>query len=182
MTLAFEYFLGPEHEMAHLLDEPHLCLFCGQLVRCFVQNYQYGCASCLKEGRFTFWHDTEIGLLEDGHLSTFYRHHIPIPPDFSQEAVVLLERTPQFISWQQAHWLVHCNDFMIYLGEWRPKDFSRFASDGNGRALFVQLTQQPEIWDTAIVDGKPEPDSWYISFYGFRCRHCGIYRGYYDLP
>jgi len=44
------------------------------------------------------------------------------------------------VTWQQELWLTHCNDFMIYKGTWEPKDFIANRKSGNGKALFLEMT------------------------------------------
>jgi hypothetical protein len=101
-----------------------------------------GCFGCLRAGRFEFWHDTEIGVLDENGLTHVYNHNQPPPVDFPASALVGLRRTPQIVTWQQEVWLTHCNDFMVYLGTWEPKDFYANSPGGDGRALFLDMTDK----------------------------------------
>ena len=73
---------------------------------------------------------------------------------------------------------------MVYLGEWKPKDFNDNASDGDGRRLFLEMTDEKwdHLWDAATPAGEAKPKAWYASYYAFRCRHCGKLRGNWDCP
>jgi len=86
------------------------------------------------------------------------------------------------ITWQQELWLVHCNDFMTYLGTWEPADFYANAEAGDGRSLFFEMTE-PEyqhLWDASIREGENRLESWQAEYYAFRCNHCGKLRGNWD--
>jgi uncharacterized protein CbrC (UPF0167 family) len=141
-----------------------------------------GCFTCLRQGRFEFWHDTEIGLLDENGLTHFYNHNKPPPPDFPETALVELRRTPQIVTWQQELWLTHCNDFMAYLRTWEPKDFYAHAPDSDGRSLFLQMTEGDynHLWDSSLPKGADRLNSWHASYYAFRCLHCGKLRGTWD--
>src|SRR5215831_13711048 len=97
----FRYFCGPQHEMSALVEGDASCSLCGQRSRCFRLEYALctslasdakesaiGCFECLRKGRFEFWHDTEIGLLDENGLTHVYNHNQPPPPDFPQSALV----------------------------------------------------------------------------------------------
>jgi uncharacterized protein CbrC (UPF0167 family) len=141
-----------------------------------------GCYSCLRSGRFEFWHDTEIGLLDENGLSHVYNHNKAVPDGFPTAAMVELRRTPQVVTWQQELWLTHCNDFMQYIGTWEPKDFYANATNGDGRALFFEMTDDDyrHLWDASLTPGRSRLDSWYATYYTFHCLHCGKLRGNWD--
>lgn len=179
--------------MSHF-EEIKACSLCGARGPCFSLEYAWsselpeleragkaGCATCLQAGRFEFWHDTEIGMLSETGLQHVYKHNQEPPPDFSTLALVELRRTPQIVTWQQELWLTHCRDFMIYQGTWEPADFIANAGDGDGRRLFLQMTDEyPELWDEATLEGEQHPASWHATYYVFRCGHCGVLRGNWD--
>lgn len=152
---------------------------------------RHGCYDCLRSGRFEFTHATEVGfLLSPDSISPFEDDgEPPLPPaSFPQSAIVELRRTPRFPIWQdeeRSPWLVHCNDFMVYLGTWAPADFLRHAANGDGRGPFLEMTrpEQAGLWDFAAQDREEEhPSDWYATYYAFRCRHCGKLRGQWDNP
>jgi uncharacterized protein CbrC (UPF0167 family) len=195
----FKYHRGPLAEMCDLEPAPQACDLCGERRPCFRlggatlttprtgPKLSVGCVACLKSGRFYFGHDTEAGLTDGARLRREYDRHrrVAIPP----QAVIELGRTPGYPTWQQSPWLVHCDDFMAYLGEWKPADFHRSAPEGDGRALFIAMTDGDnarEFWDgaTAGSDGlaNDAPESWAVTYYAFRCLHCDVLRGNYDYP
>jgi uncharacterized protein CbrC (UPF0167 family) len=193
-NMGFEYFQGPTADMSGLRQDECVCSLCGETGQCFELDYaicpelgeekegKFGCFACLRAGRFEFWHDTDIGLLDENGLTRVYSHNQPAPPGFPDTALVALRRTPQFVTWQQELWLTHCNDFMVYQGTWKPQDFYRNAPDGDGRALFLKMTDHyPNLWDDSLLlKGETQLSSWHATYYVFRCRHCGTLKGNWD--
>lgn len=150
MPIEFRYFRGPEDDM-YLLPYIRTCSLCGQPGRCFALDGlnslelsheelqgKIGCCDCLRQGRFRFNHDTEVGLITDDGLVCFddpsdtlrrvfvvandgeaVADSIPLisppKPHISEEATAELRRTPSFSTWQDIPWAVHCNDFMAYV-------------------------------------------------------------------
>lgn len=194
MDLVFEYFAGPPKDMYGLCKGDRECALCRRIGPCFeldcalvfdmpdgVAEGRVGCSECLKTGRFIFGHGTDIGWLDQHGLTRRYRSEHPVPPDFSQAALVTLTRTPQVDTTQEERWLTHCNDFMVYLGRWEPSDFCAHAKDGDGRALFLEMTElYPNLWDDAASHGQESWEDWGARYYAFRCRHCGAFRGNWD--
>jgi uncharacterized protein CbrC (UPF0167 family) len=190
----FKYFRGPQGDMAGLCLEPTGCIFCGRVGPCFrlgaaicptldqaQKENAHGCFSCLKAGRFQCWHDTEIGVLDESGLTHIYNHNKKPPSDFPRTALVELRKTPQIVTWQQELWLIHCNDFMAYVGTWTPEDFYKNAPDGDGRSLFLRMTDRyNHLWDSSLREGEERLASWRATYYAFRCLHCGELRGNWD--
>lgn len=190
----FRYFCGPHTDMSLAKGDGH-CSLCGQRGPLFeledahcpslapdAKESALGCFECLQKGLFEFWHDTEIGLLDEDGLTHFYNDHNPPPPDFPASALVELRRTPQIVTWQQESWLTHCNDFMAYIGTWEPEDFYANAPSGDGRALFLEMTNNNNLWDKSLQAEAERLENWYATFYAFRCLHCGKLRGNWDCP
>lgn len=208
--MKFTYFEGPQDEMGGFRGTEVPCDLCGKTTACFSLDFadceelfptggrlssdqrqgKLGCYDCLCIGRFEFSHTTEVGtLLSPRFLQQYPDLDLPLPPvEFPKSAITQLRRTPTYISWQgeeSSPWLVHCGDFMVYLGSWQPADFLRNAPNGDGRALFIEMTdpEQCELWDAAARDrGEEHPSDWYAAYYAFRCRHCGKLRGQWDMP
>ena len=110
-----------------------------------------------------------------------YNHNKTPPFDFPTAALIELRRTPQIVTWQQELWLIHCNDFMAYIDTWQPKDFYAHADDGNGRALFLEMTDRyNHIWDSSLRGDADRLEEWYVTYYAFLCLHCGKLRGNWD--
>jgi uncharacterized protein CbrC (UPF0167 family) len=192
---AFRYFLGPTNEMSGWVDRPVRCSFCGATCPGFSLAgatcpslatgsvaSAHGCASCLRAGRFEFWHDTEVGLLTEHGLEKMYKDQRAPSPTLRAESLLELRRTPQIVTWQQEKWLTHCDDFMPYLGTWRPLDFAQNAPDADARAMFLRMTREPRqrpLWDKMSI--KPTDSEWAVTYYVFRCVHCNELAGYYDF-
>ena len=195
--MVFRYFSGPQKDMAAIAGDGIECSLCGSIGPCFYLEHAFcpelsdgqktsavGCHSCLRARRFEFWHDTEIGLLGENGLTHFYNHNQPPPPNFPAAALSELRLTPRFTTWQQGIWLVHCNDFMNFLGTWEPQDFYANDPAGDGRALFCEMTDMAgrHLWDEALPQGAQRLEAWYAAYYAFRCLHCGKLRGNWDCP
>jgi uncharacterized protein CbrC (UPF0167 family) len=194
--MEFRYFKGPPQDMSQLLDGAHTCSICGSKGNaCFSLDYtitdifpddvkdgKIGCLKCLREGKFEFWHDTEFGMLDEKGFTKVYNHNMDNPPDIEDEKKTELKRTPQIVTWQQELWLTHCNDFMIYRGTWEPADFYRNSKNGDGRELFLEMTNHDlnHLWDESLEEGEIRLKSWYATYYAFECGHCGKLRGNWD--
>ena len=193
--MSFKYFQGPMKDMAFFREEPSACTLCGAVRPGFALDYALcpalptdmkergrGCYDCLRAGRFEFWHDTEVGLLDERGLTKEYRDHRLPCSGFPEEARIELRRTPQIVTWQQERWLTHCDDFMAYIGTWGPGDFYANAEGGDGRALFRAMTDADlgHLWEASLPAGKERLESWYATYYTFKCLHCGRYRGNWD--
>ncbi len=193
--MQFKYFKGPFDEMSGMIDGVSVCSICGTESHCFELDYsitqefsnddkegKVGCVECLRNGRFEFWHDTEFGLLDENGLSKMYKHNIANPPLIDQSNLVELRRTPQILTWQQELWLTHCNDFMIYKGTWTPLDFYANSRDGDGKQLFMEMTddEYKNLWDDSLEEGQTQLEEWYPTYYVFECAHCSKLRGNWD--
>jgi uncharacterized protein CbrC (UPF0167 family) len=191
--MRFEYFQGPISDMAMLCKEEKKCSICNSTGNCFelgtaiIQSEEaseagYGCMECLSNGKFEFWHDTDIGVLDEKGLSKAYKHNQPPPSNFPEAALVALRRTPQIATWQQELWLSHCNDFMAYQGTWQPEDFFKQSANGDGHALFIKMTDKEytHLWESSLPNGETVLKAWHATYYTFKCRHCGKLRGNWD--
>jgi len=207
--MSFRYFHAPESEMAGLLDGTHTCGLCGVTARCF--NLQRalgskrllpatrGCMTCLQNGRFGFFHVTEVGYLDENGLTWYGEPPMtparvfiasaagvqaqPCTPEPvavsppSEEAIEELRRTPQFSTWNEVSWPVHCRDFMTFLGSWQPTDVAKHADleKMSSRDFFNTMVEPEErdLWR--------QTEEWGMNFLAFRCTACRQYRGIIDL-
>lgn len=191
----FHYFRGPSQDMDHYEPDEGLCAFCGALGPGFrldgaickdlpeeEQVEAIGCPSCLRSGRFGFWHETEVGSLDETGLIARGPHHPPPSGSFPISALAELRRTPPIACHRQELWLVHCYDFMAYLGTWRPEEFAAHDPDRDGGRLFREMTEpaKQHLWNEQRPPSDSAPGSWDATYYAFRCLHCGKLRGYWD--
>ena len=122
-----------------------------------------------------------IGVLDENGLRHVYKHNKHPPLGFPKASLAELRCTPRIVTWQQELWLTHCNDYMVYVGTWEPKDFYANASDGDGRSLFLRMTDvYNHLWDSSLPKGEERLVSWHATYYAFRCLHCGMLRGNWD--
>jgi uncharacterized protein CbrC (UPF0167 family) len=180
LLMKFRYFEGPETEMHGLLEEPAECSFCGREDRCFEiqDSLEIGCLQCLREGRFGFFHVTEAGYIIEGKLIHSIDDELPETADpedgVSPESVQELWRTPDFPTWNEVEWPVHCRDFMVFLGEWKPADFKQSAGTAASatapRDLFLAMTDPSchGLWPE-----DKDPEDWWVTCFAFRCPVCG---------
>ena len=161
-----------------------------------------GCVACLRTGRFGFFHITEIGYLDEGGITWYSDDEpegharifavdsagtaAPIPTQVgastrvtvSPEAIDDLRRTPDFPTWNEVAWPVHCSDFMVYLGTWQPPDVRAAAGarQHEPRDLFAEMTDAAEdrLW-------SDDAQQWAFAFHVFRCGSCSVLRGAVDL-
>jgi uncharacterized protein CbrC (UPF0167 family) len=197
--MQFDYFHALESDMEGLAAEPGPCRYCNQRLPCIVSETSdgettYACLACLRDGRWTARHDTELGWTEGDGFQRIVNpedvwkgkplrtvHEAP-PAAFCPQAIQSLCRTPRFKTIQHYVWLVHCNDFMAYIGRWEPDDFVRNAPDGDARAFCESMLWdwQSDTWDQYAGQNET-PESWYGGwFHVFRCRHCQKHRGYLE--
>ncbi len=184
----FRYFQAPRAQMSGLARRDVTCSFCDVAGEGFTvdeRTSKYGCFACLAQGRFGFFHDTEVGLLlGEGQLESFYDHNEPPPDGFSSRALIELYHTPQFVSIQQAVWLTHCDDFMAYIGTWLPRDFAAASPVGDARSQFIAMARTSDAartWDTCVQEDVELPDEWVLGYYAFRCLHCNTLAGNWDF-
>ena len=182
--------------MGDLLTERNTCSICGkEHAFCFMLDFsitdkfttkekegKIGCYDCLRNGEFGFWHDTEFGFLDENGLRKVRGRNYDNTLEISANSLSELRRTPQIVTYQQEMWLTHCNDFMVYVGTWTPKDFNLNSPTGNGKDLFLELTDKElsHLWDESLQEGQMMLEEWYPTYYMFKCRHCDKLRGYWD--
>ena len=149
-----------------------------------------GCFNCLRAGRFGFGHDTAAGYLHEGRLiatekeprRTFVvasdgivRTGASVQPKVAfsatQEAILDLWRTPCFSTWNEVAWPIHCQEFMTFLGEWKP---ARFTS----RDQFLQMTDRT-FW-VLWPPNEPAPSDWSVNYCAFGCSVCDRLTGIVD--
>ncbi len=193
--MTFKYFQGPLDDMSDVILDKSVCSICGKTDFCFDLSYaitakfdekekegKIGCRNCLSEGRFEFWHDTEWGLLDEDGLKKVYLHNQQNPPAVGVEILTELRRTPRIATCQNEIWLTHCADFMIYKGTWEPSDFYANSKEGDGKKLFLEMTDTEgnHLWSESLPEGETKLEEWYATYYVFECRHCGKLRGNWD--
>lgn len=158
----------------------------------------FGCFDCLRAGAFEIGHDVEDGRLAPDRIVPRSELRPSVVDNEAlehrrrreaNEAMLArisgsarreLSRTPPFNAWQGAVWLIHCDDFMRFIGVWAHDDFVDHSPDGDAAAFFYAISdgvvEYEEQWGP---DASEYAD---CSFYAFACRHCGAYRGYVDSP
>ena len=140
-------------------------------------------------------HETELGYVENNliceyDIETFESSPIELPPDFRIESLDELSRTPHIESHQGQGFLIHCTDFMCYVGRWEPGDFESL-DPLSGRDAYIQMADgDPQLWDETLRERADRGPDWagytdskwaYGSWcYVFECLHCGQRRCTWD--
>lgn len=212
MPIEFRYFRTAETEIG-FLPGSRVCSLCGQTSRCFEldgvicaelseteRKGKIGCYDCLRQDRFGYPHDTEVGFIsEDGFFpaeepdTSQKRVFVvasdgeatadtmplvqPPKPHINEEAIAELRRTPSFPTWQEVAWPVHCDDFMAYLGIWGPKNFDNAAPAEEGRQIFLDMVDS--VFHSRWPEGK-EP-RFGENFVAFECLNCQSRLGIWDI-
>ena len=184
----FRYFLASPESMSGLSRYPETCIFCGKRSRAFSFNRNFGCPECLQAGHFTIIHDTEIGLITNddkvilNEINSDDKYDFIVPLDaedkigMPEERLRQLQRTPHFLTCNDVTWMVCCQDFMAYLGEWQPEDFA-------SRETFVEaMTNQsdPSMIRMLWPEGETLDSFGEVVVHVFRCLHCSRLRAVAD--
>jgi uncharacterized protein CbrC (UPF0167 family) len=155
------------------------------------------CLACLLEKRYAFEQRVEGGYLtKDGVMTESDKYpYLKTSSDYAEvllpkeEKLISMEvskikdlmHTPPFRAWQGATWLIHCNDFMTYIGTWNHDDFIQKSSDGNAKDYFDRIVDNwngDDFYDKQF--GPDKSDHAESIFYAFECQHCKTYRGYVE--
>ena len=101
-----------------------------------------------------------------------------IPEDAEEEIVY---RTPGFAGYQEEHWWSHCNDdaaFIGYAGDLNKGIFNGLKANNfvNEMKTAYELTDEEREWFISTPDKEHS-----ITFYVFKCLHCGEIGGYGDF-
>jgi hypothetical protein len=150
-----------------------------------------GCLGCLHARRFSVYHGTERDyvlnqLMRDVDLSDLKpdeKGRTVIPDDrapqmpagfrIPKEAESEFCHTPDFLSWQEPQWLVHCDDFMAYLGPIYPDEYKEYTSTESVTEFFNRCTdnQYPHY-----APQKESDEYGMAHFHLFECLHCKTHR------
>jgi uncharacterized protein len=151
-----------------VVPSPAVCLACGQARGYIYAGPVYAvdeitdglCPWCIADGTAATKFDAEFTDAEAAGSMTIAA---PIRDE-------LLHRTPGYTSWQQDHWLYHCEDGCAFLGA-----VGRIELDAHPEALEMlrDRHQGGSYVETLSRDGSP-------TAYLFRCLRCGAYLAYSD--
>ena len=154
------------------------------------------CLKCLYNKTYGFEQQVEYGLLTeqglqlesdknpDSKASDYYKSYIsPIENqllNMESSKFIELRHTPPFRAWQGAKWLVHCNDFMKFIGVWEHEDFVKHAPDNNAKGFYenICLYGGDGLYKDQFGPNKSEYAS--CTFYAFECITCKQKKGYID--
>ncbi|OJJ16442.1 hypothetical protein BKI52_34720 [marine bacterium AO1-C] len=153
------------------------------------------CLNCLYEKKYAFEQQAEGGyLIKDSILTESEKYpYLKKSSDYAsdllpKEQALLamdkskideLKRTPPFRAWQGAIWLVHCNDFMTFVGTWEHEDFIKHSPDGKAQKFFEEICDNgDDLYESQFGPQKSAHAE--CTFYAFECIHCKQYRGYID--
>ncbi len=155
------------------------------------------CIECLNEQKYGFEHQVEGGFLtKEGVLikSKKYEYLKNNTDYFSvlqpkEQKLLAIEKskledlihTPPFNAFQGAIWLIHCNDFMKFIGNWEHDDFVKHSPNNNPKEFFNEIVDNwngDDFYDEQFGTNKSEYAE--SIFYAFECLHCKQKRGYVE--
>jgi uncharacterized protein CbrC (UPF0167 family) len=194
---SFKYFAAPVAEIFRYSDSDP-CVQCGRVAPATLLKRskesdppEFCCLECVAAGRSAIEHETEIGFVDRGGLSSFDFSSlkfvsIELPRGFRKNAIAELMRTPDFVSHQGGTFLTHCNDFMKYLGRWEPEDFAGEDGEPSRHVYLAAADDDPELWDATVSQRQRGEvylnSNWAYGAwcYAFECLHCGTLRCSWD--
>jgi uncharacterized protein CbrC (UPF0167 family) len=159
------------------------------------QSDLHTCYQCLRAGRAAMTQDTQFGMVRYEDALRGITHGVPglevtgydtTSSDDDEEWVKVivpssqlleLVRTPSYSSWQGERWQFCCAGPMTYIGEWHQADFSRHASDGDGKALFERLDRDGTFYGVSWDELEHD---FHGVIYAFLCKACGSHRVHWD--
>jgi len=152
------------------------------------------CYDCLRSGKAAYTQDTVLGMITWEHAQSGVTHGVPgvlkrddfevVPSGAGEgwtcvrvptELLLELTRTPTYSTIQGERWQFCCRRPMIYLGSWSRDEFTRRAPDGDGKAFFTKIVQNPVegLWEDRLHD--------ITGVYVFRCGDCGTLTAHWDI-
>lgn len=117
------------------------------------------CPWCIADG-------SAATKLDASFADSYPLHRAGIPKEVIEEVNL---RTPGYVSWQQEHWLSHCNDACEFHGDATVADVGT-ASPATKQTWLEVYEQDEAGWKSATEGYRPGGDS---ALYKFICRHCG---------
>lgn len=155
------------------------------------------CIDCLTEQKYGFEHQVEGGFLtKEGILIESEKYeYLKNSSDYSsvlqpkEQQLLAIEKskvddliyTPPFNAFQGAIWLIHCNDFMKFIGTWEHNDFVKQSPNKNPKNFFNEIVDNwngDDFYDEQFGINKSEYAE--SIFYAFECLHCKQKRGYVE--
>lgn len=174
------------HDTAHCLpgDDNAPCFACGRKAPEFgfivlrddgCDEYDV-CESCLRSGALKNI-DVAVNYPD---LDSFVNVRRPGISDADQEAYIwersdeVAYQTPRPAIQNEFRWPVHCFDYLTFHRPVYPEDLDRLASDGNGRAYFLEHQDSKEgHWDQEDVDAFwASGGRGAVTAYLWRCAEC----------
>jgi len=149
------------------------------------------CYNCLRSGKAAITKDTELGMISWEQAFEGVTHGIPglnhsdfemvskeddwVGARLPHEMMFELLRTPTYSTIQGERWQFCCRRPMVFVGEWTRDEFTRRASDGDGRRLFEEIVQDPVpgLWEDRLHD--------ITGVYVFRCPSCRRMTAHWDI-
>jgi hypothetical protein len=190
--LVFRYFERP-HAFSTYREELRPCDLCGRQFTGYdagafrgARDVEHICEECIVSGRLDEW---DLSTNE-GDVCALRQQLRALRPELRDEelediarkrTVVLEQRTPQIVTWQDWFWPAHCGDYCCYVKEIGRPEIERLASDGDGVAFFAShcpdvsdMEHARGIWEGIRPDAPTDARNAYsVGVYLFRCMTCG---------
>jgi len=183
-----ELFLTPTEDTTRAAS----CRHCGAATPpplCH-EKKAFVCYEALRAGLAGYTKDSDFGMISWEQMESGWTHGVPglrlpgfdtrttaegwLQVRLAKETISEVTRTPKFVTWQGDRWLFQDVRPMIYIGEWKKRDFETRAPGGmRSDEFFSQVVRDydPRLWQH--VDR--------VKIYVFRDGLTGVYAAYYDM-
>ena len=182
------YYNAPITDLNGFKYEQKTCELCKTEQNVFTINPnlnpspEWICIQCLNSIKIESPHCTEFGYV-DINLPEFLKEE-DAKSHVKEEAYWEMMRTPRYLALQSENWLCHCDDFMDFIGTWEAPDFTKNSKDGNGKNLFISMTDESSqhLWDDFELMESEGKHTWQdCLYYAFKCRKCETMRGHWEM-
>ena len=167
----FTYY--PDPIGGSVVESDEECAACSQC-RGYISTSVLYAENVPDEARFCPWCIAD-GLATSRFGGTFNELAEGAPEDVRAEVE---QRTPNFLTWQDWSWPVHCRDACVYLGTPRPGALREYPDACDGIARELRSLGWGDSHISELIDGF-DPDGSAVA-YLFRCRHCDRHVGVWD--
>lgn len=80
------------------------------------------------------------------------------------------------VPWTHSNdWAVCCDDYMIYVGNWKQEDFNNHSETGNGKELLEKLMNPEVLNKVGNINTLWEHIGTEMLAFVFKCSHCEKY-------
>ena len=137
-----------------------------------IEEPDYICPWCIADGsaarKYNGAFNDDAGI----EVPPGYGTDDEITRSFEEKLLVVAERTPSYVSWQQEVWLSHCNEPCAFIG---------YADNEIIKPILHELEADIENtgYDKDLIKEHLSKEGSLVG-YLFKCFHCGVHRLHVD--